>query len=65
MKLFLQVTKLKIKYNPFAKAFKETKIKTEEVDIREQEVYQPVVGYGKNRLQIIYFNGYVYIKIIC
>jgi len=41
------VTKLKIKYNPFAKAFKDTKVKTEEKDGREhQDVYQPALGYG-------------------
>jgi len=41
------VTKLKIKYNPFAKAFKDTKVKIEEKESREQqEVYQPVLGYG-------------------
>jgi len=39
------VTKLKIKYNPFAKAFKDTKIKTEEKNGRE--VYPPALGYGK------------------
>lgn len=43
------MTKLKIKYNPFAKAFKDTKIKTEEKDRNDehQEVYPPVLGYGK------------------
>lgn len=51
------MTKLKIKYNPFAKAFKDTKVKTEEVDKREQEVYQPVLSYGEKRLKITYFNG--------
>ncbi|VVC34493.1 Hypothetical protein CINCED_3A010426 [Cinara cedri] len=43
-----EVTKLKIKYNPFAKAFKDTKVKTEEVDKREQEVYPSVLGYESN-----------------
>lgn len=42
------MTKLKIKYNPFAKAFKDTKGKTEEKDRREhQEVYSSALGYGK------------------
>ncbi|XP_060840192.1 T-box transcription factor T-like [Rhopalosiphum padi] len=41
-----EVTKLKIKYNPFAKAFKDTKVKAEEKDRREhQDVYQPALGY--------------------
>lgn len=43
------MTKLKIKYNPFAKAFKDTKIKMEEKDRREhQEMYPPLLGYGIN-----------------
>lgn len=46
--MFVQVTKLKIKYNPFAKAFKDTKIKTEEKDRQEhQDVYPSAVGYGE------------------
>lgn len=47
-KIYFQVTKLKIKYNPFAKAFKDTKIKTEEKERQEhQEVYSSAVGYGE------------------
>lgn len=46
------MTKLKIKYNPFAKAFKDTKIKTEEKDRSEhQEVYSSALGYGINSIK--------------
>lgn len=44
------MTKLKIKYNPFAKAFKDTKVKAEENERREhQEVYPTGLGYGKRK----------------
>lgn len=58
------MTKLKIKYNPFAKAFKDTKVKSEEKDRREpQDVYQPALGYG-----IIHSYSLIkefYLKYIC
>lgn len=55
------MTKLKIKYNPFAKAFKDTKVKTEEKDRREQqEVYPTVLGYGEEYTYEDYIKYFMY-----
>lgn len=65
------MTKLKIKYNPFAKAFKDTKVKSEEKDRREsQDVYHPALGYGIihshsliQKLYLIYYCLFSFLKI--
>lgn len=59
------MTKLKIKYNPFAKAFKDTKVKTEEKDRREQqEVYPTVFGYGEEYTYEDYNKYFMYYSFI-